>query len=349
MGKNLVDFLIKNSKSKFTTSIEKSKYFNKEDEFTTTDIVLLNVALSGDIRGGIASGVTMIAGEAKRFKTLYGLHIVKSFLNKHKDGVCLYFDTEGGAGRKYFESLGIDTSRVVWTPCLSVEELKHEVSNQLEAIKNSDDTNNKVIIFVDSIGNPPSKKEINDAIEGSDKVDMTRSKQIKSFFRIVTLPCKLLDIPMIVINHTYKSQSFIPEDIVSGGSGGMYASDNIILVNKRQIKDSDKQLQGFTFELNINRSRFVKEKSKLPINVYYGEGIAKYSGLSELAQEFKIIETCKVGRGKGIKFGEMEIPEKYNDKNEEFWLYVLDNSNLAEKIKEKYSLSTKIIEDEDLE
>lgn len=349
MGKNLVDFLVKNSKSKFTSSIEKSKYFNKEDEFTVTEIPLLNVGLSGEINGGLSSGVTMIAGEPKRFKTLYGLIMVKAFLDKHKDGVCLYYDTEGGAGKRYFESLGLDITRIVWTPCLNVEELKHEVSNQLEALKNADETNNKVIIFVDSIGNPPSKKEIADAIEGSDKADMTRAKQIKSFFRIVTLPCKLLDIPMIVINHTYKSQSFIPEDIVSGGMGSQYAADNIWVILKRQIKEGT-EVEGFTFEIKVDRSRFVKEKSKLPINVYYGEGIAKYSGLSELAQEFKIVETCKVGRSKGIKFGEMEIPEKYNDKNEEFWMYVLNNSDLAKKIKDKYSLSSKVTTiDEDLE
>jgi RecA/RadA recombinase len=338
MANKLLDMLMKNSKSKFTNTIQKSKYFNKTDEFITTSVKLLNVALSGEIDGGLGCGVTMIAGKPKRFKTLYGLTLVKAFLDKNPEGICLYYDTEGGAGKRYFQSLGIDVDRVLWTPCCTVEELKIEVVNQLEILKTSNE-DNKVMFFVDSVGNPASKKELDDAIEGSNKADMTRAKQIKSFFRLVTLPTKLLDIPMVVINHTYDTQAFIPEEVVSGGTGGAYASDNVLIINKRQIKDSENALDGFTFEINIKFSRFVKEKSKLPINVYFDRGIAPYSGLDEVAVDFKVVESIKIGKSKGLKLDALEIPIKDNDFNVEFWELVLKKTNLKQLISDKYKIS----------
>jgi len=343
-GKKLVDLLMKNSKSKFTSRIDKSNYFNEEKELVTTDILLLNTALSGSLDGGLGNGVTAIAGESKRFKTMYGLYMVSAFLKKYKEGICIFYDTEGGASRDYFESFGIDLSRVIWVPISTVEELKTEVVNQLESLKQIDDPTNKVIIFIDSVGNLASLKETEDALEGSNKADMTRAKQLKSFYRIVTLPTKLLNIPMVVINHVYKTMAFISEDVMSGGTGGTLAADTIIFINKRQIKDSEKDLEGFTFELKINKSRFVREGSKFPINVYFNEGIAKYSGLDELAEDLGVITTGKNGKSKTLIFDKMEIPEKENDRNEEFWSFVVDNSDLNERIKNKYKICSPKIE-----
>ena len=38
-----------------------------------TDIPMLNVALSGDIDGGLTPGLTMLAGPSKHFKTSFAL------------------------------------------------------------------------------------------------------------------------------------------------------------------------------------------------------------------------------------------------------------------------------------
>ena len=64
MANKLLDLLMKNSKSKFTNTIQKSKYFNKTDEFTTTSVKLLNVALSGEIDLNLACG--LMAGISRK-------------------------------------------------------------------------------------------------------------------------------------------------------------------------------------------------------------------------------------------------------------------------------------------
>jgi RecA/RadA recombinase len=338
-GADLVKFLIGNSKSKFTSTVQKSKYFNKEFDLIDTKLPILNAALSGDLSCGFGRGVTMFAALPKRYKTLLTLYCVKAFLDKFKNGVCLFFDSEGGSSKKYFENVGVDTNRIVWTPVLTIDELIEETVSQIENIKKANDPENKVCIVIDSIGNLPSASEFTNALKGDIKTNMSRPKELKSFFRMITLQSKLLDLPIFVVNHIYKSQGgYISEDIIGGGEASQYASDSIYTINKRQIKDQEKSLEGFTFELVALRSRLVKEKSKFPLDVYFSQGIAPYSGLAILSTELGVVESIKISKSKGLKFGDIEILEKDNEFNSEFWEKVLNESNIKELVRKKYSL-----------
>jgi hypothetical protein len=62
-----------------------------------------------------------------------------------------------------------------------------------------------------------SKKEMDDAIEGKSVADMSRAKQMKSIFRMITPYLNRLDIPMVAVNHIYMEQGLYPKAIVSGG------------------------------------------------------------------------------------------------------------------------------------
>jgi hypothetical protein len=75
-----------------------------------------------------------------------------------------------------------------------------------------------------------------------------------------------------------------PKNIVSGGTGIYYSANQIFIISKAQEKDGT-ELAGFKFTINIEKSRYVKEKSKLPFTVLYDSGIQKWSSLFELALE----------------------------------------------------------------
>jgi hypothetical protein len=186
-----------------------------------------------------------------------------------------------------------------------------------------------------------SRKEIEYAIEGKEKVYMTRAKSIKSFFRMVTVDLNILDIPMIIINHTYKDQAApnpkYAGDIIGGCQGSMLNPNYVWIVKRKKEKDNGGECVGYEFNIKIEKGRGVKEESKIPITVYWKDGIHKYSGLSELALEFGIIEKCKVGRKGGYKYKDFEIELDLEDTDDEFWTEVLQNSDLAQKIHEKYS------------
>ena len=239
---------------------------------------MVNVALSGDIDGGLVSGLTVLAGPSKHFKTSFALLMAAAYQRAHKDAVVLFYDSEFGSPQSYFETFGIDTDRVLHTPITNVEELKFDLIHQLEELDEKD----KVCIVIDSIGNMASKKELDDALSEKGVADMTRAKALKGLFRMCTPYLTMKDIPMLAINHTYKEIGLFPKDIVSGGTGIMYSADNVWIIGRRQNKTGT-EITGYDFIINVEKSRFVREKSKVPVSVSWSGGIEQWSGLLDLA------------------------------------------------------------------
>jgi RecA/RadA recombinase len=266
-----------------------SKLLQTKD-LTPTEIPLLNVALAGAFDGGLGSGVHVIAGPSKHFKSLFGLLMVKAYMDKYPDAVMIMIDSEFGTPPSYLKNMGIDPTRVLHIPVTTVEQARHELSVQLKEITRSDN----VIFFFDSLGNLASDKETQDALDGKEAADMTRAKVIKSLFRIITPQLNLKDIPMLVVNHTYQTQEKYSKAVVSGGTGVTYSANGIWIIGREQEKEGD-ELVGYTFGINVEKSRYVRERSKLKITVTFEGGIDKYSGIFDLACEANLIKVLPSG------------------------------------------------------
>ena len=209
---SLMEKLAKNSTIKATSNIMDSKVFGKKD-MAPTPVPMVNVALSGRIDGGLVPGLLMLAGPSKHFKSAFALLMAAAYQKKYPDAVVLFYDSEFGTPQAYFESFGVDMDRVIHTPITDVEQLKFDIMQQLDGLDKKDN----VCIVIDSIGNLASKKEVEDAMSGKSVADMSRAKQMKSLFRMVTPHLNLKDIPLVAVNHTYKEIGLYPKDIVSGG------------------------------------------------------------------------------------------------------------------------------------
>ena len=332
-----LDKLKKNSTIKQTEVLSKSKFLNNKDVVQTT-VPALNVALSGKLDGGLSTGLTVFAGPSKHFKTAFAMLLSKSYLDKYDDGVVLFYDSEFGAPQGYFDSFGIDTDRVVHTPVTDIEQLKHDVMSQLQGIERGD----RVIIIVDSVGNLASRKEVEDAIDGKSVADMTRAKQMKSLFRMVTPHLTIKDIPAVVVNHTYKEIGLFPKDVVSGGTGVYYSADNIFIIGRQQEKEG-KEVVGYNFIINVEKSRFVREKSRIPIEVTWEGGISKWSGLLDMALESGHV--VKPSNGWYAKSGDddakkVRIKDTYN---KEFWIPILSDKSVIKWIEDRYLMSADAI------
>ena len=285
----IMDKLQKNSRIKETDILAQSKIFSNQ-EMVTTNVPMINVALSGDPDGGLTAGLTVLAGPSKNFKTSFGLLMASAYLNKYKDAVLLFYDSEFGAPQEYFKAFGVDTSRVLHSPITNVEELKFDLINQLENIERKD----KVIIMIDSIGNLASKKELDDTMSEKSVADMSRAKALKGLFRMTTPYLTMRDIPLLAVNHTYQEIGLFPKAVVSGGTGIYYSSDNIWIIGRQQEKKGT-EITGYHFIINVEKSRFVKEKSKIPISVTWEGGIEQYSGLLDCAMEGGYVVKPSVG------------------------------------------------------
>ena len=344
---DLLNKLRKNSTVKETDILADSKFFTAKDMIPTT-VPAINIALSGQINGGFTPGLTIWAGPSKHFKTSFSLLMAKAYMDKYPESVLLFYDSEFGTPQSYFDSFKIDTTRVLHTPITDVEQLKFDIMAQLENIDRGD----RVMIVIDSVGNLASKKEVEDALKQNSAADMTRAKQLKSLFRMVTPHLNLKDIPMVVVNHTYMTQEMFSKPVVSGGTGIYYSADNIWILGRRQNKTGT-EVTGYDFIINVEKSRYVKEKSKIPVSVSWDGGVERYSGLLDVALAGNYVGKpsngwyCRIDRETG-ELAEPKFREK-DTKTAEFWDPIFNNTDFKQFLRDAYTIGHKSMLELDIE
>jgi RecA/RadA recombinase len=321
-------------------SLADSVLFNKKD-LIQTSVPIINIALSGKLDGGLSSGLTVIAGLSKHFKSNLGLIMVKAYMKQYPESICMFYDSEFGVTPEYIQANGIDPNRVLHIPIEHVEQLKFDISKRLEGISRGD----KVIIFIDSVGNLASKKEVEDALDEKSVADMSRAKAMKSLFRIITPHLTTKDLPCIVVNHTYKELGLYPKDIVAGGTGLYYSANAIWIIGRSQEKDAD-GIQGYNFTINIEKSRMVKEKSKCTFQVLFDSGISRWSGLMDIGIELGY--TSKLKNGWYTRTGDEKNYRFADTLNKEFWLPILTDKEFQTAVQARYQLGVaKMFEQEE--
>lgn len=338
---SVMDKLKKNSRLGHTEILSESKFFTEKD-MTPTDVPMINVALSGSIDGGLAPGLTVLAGPSKHFKTSFALLMAGAYLKQHDDAVMLFYDSEFGSPQNYFTQFGIDTNRVLHTPITNVEELKFDLVHQLEQLDRED----KVIVVIDSIGNLASKKELEDALNEKSVADMSRAKALKGLFRMTTPYLAMKNIPLLAVNHTYKEIGLFPRDIVGGGTGIYYSADNIWILGRQQDKVGS-EIKGYHFVINVEKSRYVKEKSKIPITVSWDAGVLPYSGLLNVALAGQYVAKPSAGWYSVVDRSTGELREgKVREKetlNEEFWKPILEETDFKDFVKKQYQIGAESV------
>ena len=103
---SLKDRLIKNSTIDLTATLTDSKIYNKKD-MIPTPVPGINIALSGNLDGGLTPGLLVLAAPSKHFKTAFSLLMAASYIKKYPDGIILFYDSEFGTPEYYFTSFGV--------------------------------------------------------------------------------------------------------------------------------------------------------------------------------------------------------------------------------------------------
>ena len=168
----------------------------------------------------------------------------------------------------------------------------------MQEVKRSGGEVPKIMIILDSAGNLATAKEIEDAKTGSDKSDMTRSKVLKSIFRIIMTPLADLKIPFIFTNHTYMTQSFISQTVAGGGTGPEYAASIVLFLNKAQLKEGGEKT-GIIVTAKPNKNRFAKPHP-IKFHLHFTEGMNRFVGLEQYI-DWDEIGIAKGSIEKGVK------------------------------------------------
>lgn len=150
------------------------------------------------------------------------------------------------------------------------------------------------------------------------------------------------------------SEYLLENGVVSHNSGQYYSANNIFIIGRRQNK-TGKELDGYDFIINVDKSRTVKEKSVIPISVEFGKGIVKHSGLLELGKHLGFVDSPTQGWYEAIdpESGEVFSDRKYRKAEtncKEFWQPLFDKTNFKDKIREFYQVSSvSLIQDQETE
>ncbi len=331
-----------NSTIKNSALVSESVFFDDNRDIVQTSVPAINIALSGDLDGGFVPGITLWCGPSKHFKTLFALIMAKAYMDKYPESAMIYWDNEYGTPKAYFQMLDFDMGRILHCPLVNIEQLKHDAVNQFTKLNRGD----KVISVIDSIGNLASKNELDNAIKGKEKLDMTRAKALKSLFRMVTPYVNINDVPLEVVNHTYKTQETYSKDVVSGGTGPYYSADNVFIIGRQQVKQKqdDKEIIGWQFIIKVDKSRFVREKSRIPITVRFEGGVSKYSGLLDMAVLAGVVVKPKDGFYSRVDSTTCAVEkEQFRARatdTDEFWNPILNDHKFSEWVKDRYKLSS---------
>jgi len=143
---------------------------------------------------------------------------------------------------------------------------------------------------------------------------------------------------LTVDSKEYDTQNYILENgVVTHNTGAYYSANDIWIIGRQQEKEKgSNELSGFNFIINIEKSRTVKEKSKIPITVILNSGIEKWSGLFDIALEGDFIK--EMSSGWYSTDGEKKRRKADIESDNEFWESLLKNDNFKSYVTNKFSL-----------
>jgi RecA/RadA recombinase len=303
-------------------------------KFLDTGSYILNGLMTGSIyNGGFADNrVTQLAGEEAVGKSYFAQSAAKAFMGTHKKAGVICFDTEFALDKEALANRGIDASRFYLQQPESLQDFRTKALNILEQYGEiAEGKRFPLMMILDSLGNLPSQKEIEDSLSGSDTRDMTKAQLVKSIFRTLTMKLGRVSVPLIVTNHTYSSMDQYKPSQISGGSGSKYAASTILVITKSKDRDKEKNVVGALLNVTTRKSRYSRENQTVSVRLSFDRGLDRYYGLYDLAVKHDIF----VKKPKGVLLpdgstayenGINEEPEKYFTKE------ILDRLDQAAKI-----------------
>lgn len=281
---NLTNF-IKESGNEYASIVDDGVTSGDVNSYIDTGSFLFNALLSGSVFGGLPSNkITALAGESATGKTYFALGMVKHFLDSNPDAGVLYFESESAIPKELIIQRGIDPTRMVILPVVTIQEFRTQTIKILDMYL-AENEQKPMMFVLDSMGNLSTTKELEDTAAGSDTRDMTRAQIIKAAFRVLTLKLGRANVPLIVTNHTYDViGSFYPTKEMGGGSGLKYAASSIIYLSKKKDKDGTEVI-GNIIHCKNQKSRLTIENKMVDVRLGYQSGIDRYYGLLEFGEK----------------------------------------------------------------
>lgn len=158
--------------------------------------------------------------------------------------------------------------------------------------------------------------------------------KIKSIRKVGKLP--VYDISVLDAEHYV-----LENGVITHNTGSYYSSDNIFIIGRQQEKEGT-EVAGYNFIINVEKSRYVREKSKIPISVTFDGGLSRWSGLLEIAMESGHVVKPSNGWYSRV-IGGVQEEKKHRAKDtdtKEFWLDILKDVTFQQWVNNRYQVSS---------
>lgn len=269
-----------------------------------TGSMVLNALISGSVYKGIPMGrVIQLAGPSQSYKSGFVLQILA---NAQKMGLTpVIFDTENAIDPDSAERLGLDISKVIHIPSVTVEGTRNAIYKFLTAVKEKG-KEGKYIIAVDSVANLQTAMELTRMEKESDSADVgTYAKAIKSLLKTLTNMASITKTPVIITNHVYDNpMAMFPsiEQNISGGRAAAYLPSVTVQLARKLVADDDgktldsklavaqKKYSGVVIRALTVKNRIIKQYLEGEMYLSFSTGLHKYYGLLEIMKGMGVLE-----------------------------------------------------------
>lgn len=266
-----------------------------------------------ELRGWEGSGKSTICGHAAAECQKNG-------------GVVLYIDSEHAIDKNYFESLGVDTKKLLIAQPTCGEE---GFQIAMEMIQSE----NISLVIIDSDSSLLPKK----VVDGEIGESAIGKKALLNSNAYPKLKSALAEHNVcVIVCCQYREKigvMFGNPATTQGGHALKFYSDCIIEVSKSLAKNGD-IVYGNTTKIKCIKNKMSAPYQNSQFEIIYGIGIDKYKEIMELASQFEIIKKW----GKTITLDET----KYD--LEDFKIMLSDNDEFYKALKEKIITKIKTIE-----
>lgn len=266
----------------------------------STGNYVLNRIISGNVYHGIPQGrITDLAGPSGAGKSFIAANLVAAA--QREGASILVVDSENALDDDFMSKIGVDVNRedYMYAGVNTIPEASKVVSTFLNGYKESvgeDKDAPQVLILIDSLDMLMTETEQEHFEKGVTKGDQgQKNKQLKAMLRTFVQAIKNLNVAIICTSQVYKNQDILNgEGIWIVSDAVKYAASQIILIQKRKLKDDSKgakvgDFAGVRMICEGYKTRFTKPFQKVEIEVPYETGMDPTSGLLEVAKDAGVV------------------------------------------------------------
>ena len=260
---------------------------------------VLNKIISGNYHNGVPQGrITCLTGDSGSGKSFLSANLLRSA--QQAGAFCLVIDSENALDDDFMSKIGIDPiNNYQYISISTIAQATSTISKFLKGYKKEygeSPTAPQIFILIDSLGMLITDTELENYDKGVTKGDQgQKNKQLKAMLRTFVQDIKTLNVTMVCTSSVYKNQ-----DLLNGlglwivPDGIKYACSQIVLIQKRKLKDDSKDAKvgdfsGVRMICEGYKTRFTKPFQKVEIEVPYEAGMDECSGLLQVAQQAGVV------------------------------------------------------------